>query len=187
MVTKKVLNRKGKYLSLILRHEPDQAGITLDSGGWTDVGALLLAIKLSLPELEEIVEADEKGRFEFSDDRTKLRASQGHSVEVDLGYEIGLPPQYLYHGTSRNNFAGIRDNGLMKMDRHDVHMFDNHQQALEVATKRRPNPAVLKIAAQEMATNGYQFKLSTNNVWLTEIVPPRYLWVDESLLVSIDI
>jgi putative RNA 2'-phosphotransferase len=187
MVTKKVLNRKGKYLTLILRHSPDQAGIALDSGGWTDVDTLLLAINLSLSELEEIVAADEKGRFEFSDDRTKLRASQGHSVEVDLGYEIKLPPQYLYHGTSKNHFDGIIKNGLLKMYRHDVHMFDSYQQALEVATKRRPNPAVLKIAAQEMATNGYQFKLSTNNVWLTEIVPPRYLWIDENLLVSIDI
>jgi putative RNA 2'-phosphotransferase len=93
----------------------------------------------------------------------------------------------LYHGTSKNHFDGIIKNGLLKMYRHDVHMFDSYQQALEVATKRRPNPAVLKIAAQEMATNGYQFKLSTNNVWLTEIVPPRYLWIDENLLVSIDI
>jgi len=175
MATKKVLNRKGKYLSLILRHEPDQAGITLDSGGWTKVDSLLLAIKLSMSELEEIVTADEKGRFEFSDDRTKIRASQGHSVEVDLGYEVKVPPQYLYHGTSRDNISGIKAHGLLKMGRHAVHLFDNHQQALDVATRRRSNPIVIRVSAKEMSENGFVFKLSTNNVWLADLVPSKYL------------
>jgi putative RNA 2'-phosphotransferase len=153
MATKKVLNRKGKYLSLILRHEPDQAGITLDSAGWTEVESLLISIKLSLKELEEIVSTDEKGRFEFSLDKAKIRACQGHSVEVNLEYQFQNPPQYLYHGTSKNYLNSIMEHGLLKMDRHDVHMFDSHVQALGVATKRRPNPVVIRIAAQEMVSD----------------------------------
>jgi putative RNA 2'-phosphotransferase len=175
MVTKKVLNRQGKYLTLILRHAPEQAGITLDSGGWTSVNPLLLATKLSLQELEEIVAADEKGRFEFSDDRAKIRASQGHSVDVDLGYKSKEPPQFLYHGTSADNMPSINKNGLLKMERHDVHMFDNYELALSIATKRRRNPIVIKIKSQDMVVAGYEFRLSTNNVWLTENVPPQFL------------
>ncbi len=177
MVTKKVLNHQGKYLTLILRHAPEQAGITLDSSGWTSVKPLLLATKLSLQELEEIVTADEKGRFEFSDDRTKIRASQGHSVDVDLGYESKEPPQFLYHGTSADNIPSINNNGLLKMGRHDVHMFDNYDLALSIATKRRKNPIVIKIHAQDMEAAGHTFKLSTNNVWLTEYVHPTFLSV----------
>jgi putative RNA 2'-phosphotransferase len=175
MATKKVLNHQGKYLTLILRHAPEQAGITLDSSGWAPIEPLLRATKLSLQELEEIVAADEKGRFEFSDDQAKIRASQGHSVDVDLGYESKDPPQFLYHGTSADNMPLINKNGLLKMERHDVHMFDNYDLALSIATKRRKNPIVIKIKSQDMVMAGYKFKLSTNNVWLTESVPQQFL------------
>jgi len=169
------LVKRSKFLSLILRHDPGKANISLDEQGWVSVDILLKAIKWELFELVEVVDTNDKKRFEFSENGKKIRASQGHSIDVDLGYETKEPPELLYHGTSRDNFKAISDSGLLKMERHDVHMFDNYKQALDVATGRRRNPAVVTIAAQEMFANGYKFKLSTNNVWLTDVVPPRYL------------
>jgi len=171
----KAITKKSKYLSLLLRHDPGQAGLTLDNAGWTYVRALLHAVGWSMAELEEIVSTDEKKRYEFDQYKTKIRASQGHSVDVDLGYEIKVPPEYLYHGTSRDNLSDIKSKGLLKMDRHDVHMFADKDLALDIAKKRRKNPVVLTISSGKMSTDGFQFKLSTNNVWLVERVPPPYL------------
>jgi putative RNA 2'-phosphotransferase len=171
----KDLVRKSKYLSLILRHDPGKAGLTLDEQGWVSVNTLLKAIKWELSELKEVVDNNDKKRFEFSEDGRRIRASQGHSIDVDLGYEIIEPPEFLYHGTSRDNNKGISELGLLKMERHDVHLFDDKDRALDIAKKRRRNPCVLTISAKQMSADGYQFKLSTNNVWLTETVPPKYL------------
>jgi putative RNA 2'-phosphotransferase len=160
---------------MILRHDPGQAGIVLDEAGWTSVDYLLVAINLSMETLEEIVAADEKNRFEFNPGRTKIRASQGHSVSIDLGYDVMSPPLYLYHGTSLDNLESIMRYGLLKMERHDVHMFEDYKLALEIATKRRKNPVVLRIASGEMFEDGYIFKKSTNDVWLTLFVDKKYI------------
>jgi putative RNA 2'-phosphotransferase len=170
------LVKKSKYLSLILRHNPGKVNITLDEHGWVSIDILLKAIKWELQELSEVVENNDKKRFEFNEDKTKIRASQGHSIDVDLDYEIKTPPEFLYHGTSRDNIDSIRKSGLLRMSRHDVHMFDDYLFALDIAEKRRKNPVVLIIDAKEMVSDGYHFKLSTNNVWLTNTVLPKYLY-----------
>jgi putative RNA 2'-phosphotransferase len=174
MEPKELIN-KSKYLSLILRHNPAKVNLTLDDHGWVSVNALLKSIGWKLPDLVEVVDKNDKKRFEFNENGKKIRASQGHSIDVDLGYETKEPPEFLYHGTSRDNSKDISERGLLKMDRHDVHLFDDKEKALDIASKRRRNHCVLTINAKQMSEDGFKFKLSTNNVWLTETVPPKYL------------
>jgi putative RNA 2'-phosphotransferase len=169
------LIKKSKYLSLVLRHDPGKINIVLDENGWAQTSDLIKALGWKMSDLEEVVENNDKKRFEFDQYKKRIRASQGHSVEVDLGYKEREPPEFLYHGTSRDNYESIRKQGLLKMDRHDVHLFDDKARALDIANKRRRNPGVLTIKAKAMVADGYKFKLSTNNVWLTEIVPTGYL------------
>lgn len=163
--------RRSKHLSLVLRHDPASVGITLDEAGWTDVPKLLTAMKMSREQLEEVVENNNKKRFEFSPDKSRIRASQGHSVDVDLGYEEKTPPERLYHGTSGTILHLLQQEGLKKMDRHHVHLSPDVDTALVVA-RRRQSPIVLEVSAQTMASEGHKFYLSTNGVWLTDHVPP---------------
>jgi putative RNA 2'-phosphotransferase len=165
---------KSKHLSLVLRHKPESVGLTLDSAGWVLVAALLPAMKWSMEDLERVVSDNNKKRFEFNEDKTQIRASQGHSVEVDLEYEEKEPPKTLYHGTSKDILEVLFRDGLKKMQRHHVHMSPDVATAFIVA-RRRPNPVVLEIWAHHMFLDGHKFYLSTNGVWLTEAVRPIFL------------
>ena len=160
----------------MLRHEPARAGLTLDSAGWADVRQLLGAMHLTPSQLDWIVETNDKKRFEFNEDKTKIRASQGHSIDVDLQYDSAPPPGALYHGTSSNFLDSIFRTGLDKRDRHHVHLSADAATAMTVA-RRRPRPLVLTIHAARMAEDGHTFYLSTNGVWLTERVPSLYIAV----------
>lgn len=169
------LVRRSKHLSLVLRHDPASVGITLDSAGWTDVAALLPAMRLTMEQLVEVVENNNKKRFEFNAERTRIRASQGHSVDVDLGYEEKEPPKTLYHGTSKSLLDTLMTGGLKKMARHHVHLSKDVKTALDVA-RRRPGPAmVLQVSADTMYADGFKFFLSNNGVWLVDHVPGKYL------------
>ena len=170
----KDLVRRSKHLSLVLRHDPASVGIMLDSAGWVDVALLLPAMKFTREQLDELVARSDKKRFEYNADKTKIRASQGHSVEVDLGYEEREPPLFLYHGTSNDLLNTLMREGLKPMDRHDVHLSDNEGTARVVALRRK-NPIVLLVSSGIMAKDGYRFRLSTNGVWLAAHVPPKYL------------
>lgn len=163
--------RRSKHLSLVLRHDPASVGLTLDAAGWVEVDKLLPAMKFTREQLDEVVNENNKKRFEFSPDGTKIRASQGHSVEVDLGYEEKAPPERLYHGSSKDILDVLLREGLKKMQRHHVHLSPDVATALIVA-RRRANPIVLEVFAQTMVSEGHKFYLSTNGVWLTEHVPP---------------
>lgn len=171
--------RLSKFLSLVLRHRPDEIGIELDPAGWVDVNELLDACRrhgrrISLDALREVVATSPKRRFAFSDNGLRIRASQGHSVNVDLGYQSAQPPELLYHGTVAGSLDAIREKGLLKMDRHHVHLSPDPETASAVG-QRRGRPVILRIRAREMATAGYEFFLSANGVWLTDRVPPEYL------------
>lgn len=170
----KELVRRSKHLSLVLRHDPASVGLTLDAAGWVDVDKLLSAVKITRAQLEDVVANNDKKRFEFDSAKTKIRASQGHSVEVDLGYEEKTPPDYLYHGTSKDILDVLLREGLKPMDRHDVHLSDNAGTARIVALRRK-NPVVLIVSSGLMAKSGQAFRLSTNGVWLTSHVPAKYL------------
>lgn len=173
------LVKTSRFLSLILRHKPDKVGVTLDESGWVDVEALLLALNenrrpLTREQLDQVVAQNDKKRFEFSEDGTKIRASQGHSVSVDLGYEPAEPPKMLLHGTVPQFLESIRKTGLNKGKRHHVHLHQDRNVATQVG-ERRGKAVILTVLAGPMREAGHEFFRSTNGVWLTDHVPPEFL------------
>ena len=171
--------KTSKFLSLILRHEPEQAGLTLGEAGWVDVAALLHALNahgtpLTLDELKHIVATSDKKRFAFSDDGRRIRASQGHSVEVDLQYTPQIPPPLLYHGTATRFLKAIRKDGLQRMERHDVHLSAETKVTLQIGG-RHGQPVLLIIRAGDMHQAGHVFRCSANGVWLANHVPPEFI------------
>lgn len=168
----------GRFLSLVLRHDPGAAGITLDEHGWADVNQLLAGVnhtgrRIDLPTLERIVRENNKQRYSFNEDHTKIRANQGHSVKVDVELKETEPPQYLYHGTATRFFPAIQKEGIRKMSRQYVHLSGDFQTAMAVG-KRHGIPMVVTIDAAAMARDGVTFYRSENGVWLCEHVEPRY-------------
>ena len=169
-----------KHLSFLLRHHPEAAGLSLDENGWADVSALIAAVRSSgraidFALLGKIVHEDEKGRYAFSKDGTKIRAVQGHSFRVDVGLKESMPPEFLYHGTSLRASDAILREGLKKMSRLYVHLSETVGGAERVAARRKGNPVILMIRAGDMSADGYLFFLSENGVWLTDHVPPCYI------------
>ena len=168
-----------RRLSYILRHNPKSVGLELETNGWIQVTDLLVALEthgnpVELSALEEVVESNSKQRFEFDESHKRIRARQGHSIAVDLGYVPKEPPPLLYHGTATRFLDSILKNGLEKRNRQHVHLSTNQATMVEVA-KRHGKPALLEIDASSMHRNGYQFYLTENHVWLTDRVPPDYL------------
>lgn len=171
--------RTSKFLSLVLRHQPEKVGIHLDEAGWTSVEALLIGCAqagktLRRETLKHIVDTNPKKRFEYSADRTRIRASQGHSVEVDLQYEVKAPPAILYHGTATRFLDSIREKGLLKMQRHQVHLSAETRMTMQVGA-RHGIPVLLQIQAEAMHQQGHLFYQSTNGVWLVDHVPPEFI------------
>lgn len=178
-MTDKLTVRTSKFLSLILRHEPARVGLTLDGAGWVGVTDLLDAVNrngvsLTLEQLKHVVATNDKKRFEFSEDGQRIRASQGHSVEVDLQYEPQVPPELLYHGTPERFLESIRATGLNKGQRHHVHLSPDPQTATKVG-QRRGRAVVLTIRSGEMHRQGHVFYRSANGVWLVHHVPVRFI------------
>jgi putative RNA 2'-phosphotransferase len=169
----------GKFLSLILRHQPELIGVTLDENGWTDVDELIAQMNanghpLSFEELEEIVDTNDKQRYAFSLDGTKIRASQGHSVDISLGLDPTTPPEYLYHGTVSKFLDSIKKEGLQRMSRQHLHLSRDLETAVKVGS-RRGNPVILNISSGQMHRDGFLFYISDNGVWLTDHVPAQYI------------
>lgn len=168
-----------KFLSYVLRHRPDEIGIQLDAQGWVSISDLLVACAahnrpIARHDLDYVVANNNKQRFALSDDGMRIRASQGHSADVDLGYQPSEPPEVLYHGTSIKYLASIREQGLLKGSRHHVHLSTDVTTARTVGM-RHGKPVLLKVRAGEMGRVGIEFYLSANGVWLTEHVASQYL------------
>ena len=161
------ITKTSKFLSLILRHKPEAAGISLDEHGWADVEELLKGMDISRELLDEIVMTDEKNRYSFNEDSTKIRANQGHSVNVDVGLKSQMPPYKLYHGTAKKYVKSIEETGLISKSRLYVHLSTDIETATAVG-KRHGEPVVYVIPARVMWEQGYEFYLSNNGVWLTE-------------------
>ncbi|MEM8681119.1 MAG: RNA 2'-phosphotransferase [Planctomycetota bacterium] len=173
------LKRISKRLSYVLRHRPDSVQLTLGDAGWVDVDELLAALgrngtTLTWEVLRRVVATNDKQRFEFSEDRTRIRARQGHSAAVDLGYQAAVPPETLFHGTATKNLESIRQQGLIKGQRHHVHLSTNKETMLDVA-RRHGRPVLLTVRAGQMQADGYDFFVTGNHVWLTDHVPPGYI------------
>ena len=174
----KNLTNLSKYLSLILRHKPETIGISLDKHGWADVDELIAGISktkdFNMEILEEIVRIDEKQRYSFNADKTKIRANQGHSIDVDVELEEKIPPEVLYHGTATRFIESIKKNGINKQSRLYVHLSKDIDTAFMVG-KRHGRPAIFVVDTKAMVADGYKFYLSENGVWLTDVVPNKYL------------
>jgi len=168
-----------KFLSKHLRHTPDALGLTLQPGGWVSVDDLLsgcerIGFAISYDELIECVETSDKNRFSFDDSGDLIRANQGHSVEVDLQLEEQQPPDVLYHGTVERFLASIMAEGLKKGKRHHVHLTKETETARKVGA-RRGKPVILLVDSGKMHSEGFKFFVSTNGVWLTDLVPVAFL------------
>lgn len=166
-----------KYLARHLRHRPERIGLTLDAEGRADVAELLAAaarhsFPITRAELEHVVAANDKRRYELDGER--IRAVQGHSVPVDLKLPSAVPPEFLYHGTIRRSVSSILRDGLRSMGRHAVHLSPHRGTAQRVGS-RRGEPVVLVVAAGRMAAAGHEFRVSVNGVWPAGFVPPEYL------------
>ena len=164
-----------KFLSLILRHEPSVIGITLDHEGWANVSELIEKVRkhgyssMTSDTLDTVVDTDNKQRYSYNADKTKIRANQGHSINVDVGLKEQKPPDILYHGTATRFLDSIHKSGLLPQSRQYVHLSDNEQTAKTVGV-RHGSPVILKIDANKMYNDGIKFYLSENKVWLTKKV-----------------
>jgi putative RNA 2'-phosphotransferase len=175
------LVRVSKFLSKHLRHQPERIGLVLAPGGWVSVDDLLRAcdqhrFPVTRDELSEVVERNDKKRFSFDETGTRIRANQGHSVEVDLQLEPLQPPDVLYHGTGQPSVPAIQKNGLLKMSRHHVHLSAEIKTARTVGT-RHGSPVVFVVDAAKMHHDGHVFYRSDNGVWLVDSVPAEYLTI----------
>jgi len=175
----KSLARISKFISLVLRHQPEKIDLLLDENGWADAQELISkmnknGIEIDELLLEQLVADNDKQRFAFNEDHTKIRASQGHSISINLLLPPAIPPAVLYHGTAIKNLESILKNGLQKQNRQHVHLSATMNTATAVGS-RHGKPVVLVVNTLAMQQDGYLFYLSENKVWLTEHVPPQYL------------
>ena len=179
MINEKEKKHISKFLSLVLRHKPELIGIQPDPNGWVDIKTLIQnaaanGIRFDMEILIHVVETNSKKRFAFNESFDKIRASQGHSIEVDLGYENRQPPEILYHGTAIDHVSSIMSDGLIKRSRQHVHLSGDKETAIAVG-QRHGKPYVFEVLADKMYRDGFAFYFSDNGVWLTDHVPGKYL------------
>ncbi|MBB3194295.1 RNA 2'-phosphotransferase [Roseateles terrae] len=182
MTTPIKLTSISKFLSLVLRHQPQEIGLVLDPAGWARVDELLQKLAaagwpVSMTQLREVVETNDKKRFTFNEDESLIRASQGHSIAIDLDLPVVTPPPVLYHGTATRFLAAIMSEGLDRRSRQHVHLTESVDTALSVGS-RYGAPVLLKIDVQRMVSAGHQFRCSANGVWLVDGVPPEFIQPD---------
>jgi putative RNA 2'-phosphotransferase len=178
-MNEKKIKNTSKFLSLILRHAPETIQLNLDENGWANVAELIEKSNkhnqdFNFETLQIVVETNDKKRFQFNDDNTKIRASQGHSINIELNLEPTTPPDLLFHGTVAKFIESIQQTGLQKMSRQFVHLSKDTETANIVAL-RRGKPIILTINTKQMQADGFIFYLSENKVWLTNEVPVKYI------------
>lgn len=178
-MNKQILTELSRFLSYVLRHKPEELGVTMDPQGWVGVEELLQKAQqagkpITYELLATIVVSDDKQRYSFNADGSKIRANQGHSIDIDLNLVALEPPEFLFHGTAVHNVVSIREHGLLKQSRHHVHLSENEETAKRVGA-RYGKPIILTISAKAMAKAGYTFYRSENHVWLTDSVPAEYI------------
>lgn len=177
------MKKTSVFISLILRHKPDVIGISLDEHGWANVQELINGINktgkysIDMPVLEEIVRTDNKQRYSFNEDRSKIRANQGHSINVDVELKAAVSPEILYHGTGEKYVDSINTEGLKPKSRLYVHLSKDLETAVTVGS-RHGKAVVYTVASGEMYRQGYTFYLSENGVWLTKNVPVDFMKIE---------
>lgn len=173
------MSGSSRFLSMVLRHKPEEIGLELDNNAWADVNDLLSKMKktgrtLSRAQLEEIVDTNDKKRFTLSQDGTRIRAAQGHSFNVNLGLDPIAPPDVLFHGTARENLDSLFSLGIQSKGRSQVHLTKDEETAIEVGS-RHGKAVVLAVSTKRMHSDGHKFFQADNGVWLTDQVPTKYL------------
>lgn len=171
--------KTSKFLSYVLRHHPELIDLNLDENGWANVDELIAKSTndsqgFTFEELDEIVETNDKKRFIFNEDKTRIRANQGHSIDINLALISQKPPEFLYHGTAQGNIDSILEKGIEKRSRQHVHLSQDKETASKVGM-RHGKPVILTINTQKMFEDGLEFYLSENNVWLTDFVDIKYI------------
>ncbi len=176
-MNQKELENKSRFLSLVLRHQPEKLLIKLDKEGWTDVNILLNKMNLTIDQLDWIVENNNKKRFSYNSDKTLIRANQGHTLnKIEIAYKKCLPNiGILYHGTSKELESIILKKGLNKMSRNHVHLSKEIETAKNVASRKSKNIIIFKVNAPKMIMDGISIYISDNGVYLTDNVPPEYI------------
>jgi len=179
MISEKQNIKTSKFLSLVLRHKPETIQIKLDENGWVSVDELIEKLNkngkdIDFEILKYIVDTNSKKRFAFNESKSKIRASQGHSLQIDLNYKSLIPPETLYHGTSERFLESILKSGIEKRNRQHVHLSSEIETALKVG-QRHGKPVILEIETEKMNMDGFKFYLSENKVWLTDYVPIEYV------------
>jgi len=180
----KHIHQISKFLSLVLRHKPETIGVQLDESGWVNVDVLLektnaYGIRINLEMLKQIVETNAKKRFAFNESMDRIRASQGHSVAVELGYINQKPPEILFHGTAEKNVESILKTGIVNGTRQHVHLSADMETATKVG-QRHGKPVIFIVSAVEMFNDDHVFFFSENGVWLTNFVPVEYLKINDT-------
>lgn len=179
MISEKQKTHISKFLSLVLRHKPETIGIKLDQNGWIDINELIeksnkYGVQFDRETLNHIVATNSKKRFAISENFDKIRASQGHSVKIELGYINKKPPEILFHGTSEKSVQSILEKGLKRQNRQHVHLSNDIETANKVG-QRHGKPYIFEVLAEQMFNDNFEFFISDNGVWLTENVPKKYL------------
>lgn len=173
------MKQKGRYMSLLLRHKPENENLQLDEYGFAYVASLIKALDITKEDLNYIVESNNKSRFIFDENKTRIRATQGHSIPIKLYNDKAIrPPHFLFHGTALSNKDSIMSIGLQKAKRHHVHLTDDRKTAVQVGmryAKHEKNLWILQIETKLMDFDGYKFYKTENGVWLTDHVPPKYI------------
>ena len=178
-MTEQYKKKTSKFLSYILRHHPELINLNLDENGWANVDELITKSTndsqgFTFEELDEIVETNDKKRFIFNEDKTRIRANQGHSIDINLALIPQQPPEFLYHGTAQSNIDSILEKGIEKRNRQHVHLSEDKETATKVGM-RHGKPVILTINTEKMFDDGIEFYLSENNVWLTDFVDIKYI------------
>ena len=180
-LTPKQLTKLSRFLSYILRHKPEEINLSLDSEGYADINQLITLTNihtdynLTHSILDQIVSTDSKHRYSYDDTKTKIRADQGHFIPVDLNLTAQVPPEILYHGTSKRFLNSILSDGLKPMSRQYVHLSSDSTTAAMVGKRHGDSPIIFMIETKPLIDSGYKFYLSGNKVWLTDYIPAKYL------------
>lgn len=174
-MNEKTVKKTSKFLSYVLRHNPEKLDLTLDAQGWVSVAELLSKLNnVSMEELEYVVANNNKKRFAFNETKTQIRANQGHSIKIDLAYSPIKPPEFLYHGTATKYIYSIKKSGIIKGNRHHVHLSADLDTAKNVG-QRHGKPVILIVKSKAMYEAGHEFFLSENGVWLTDFVSNEFI------------
>jgi len=165
-----------KFLSYVLRHKPDSIGLTMSENGWVSIDELIRKsdVNLSISIIKNVVKNIDKQRFHISEDGLRIRANQGHSIDVNLEHSEAKPPKILYHGTATRFLSSILQNGLKPQSRTHVHLSADVETARQVG-KRHGKPIILTINSSTMYDSGEKFYFSRNKVWLTKNVKPKFI------------